>query len=255
MLKYQLQQAEFAAFIRNPDNNTVSDSSLEARRLKVYSDLFFNNIEGFLASSFPVLKTLMTEPQWLAMSRDFIEQYRCQSPYFLQISEEFLSYLEDDNRPCYSTCPELAAFIQELAHYEWLELAVEVSEEEFVMDKGQPITEQSLHLKAHVSPVAVAAAYQWPVHKICADFIPSAAEAEPACLLVYRDRQQEVGFMESNAPTLRLLEILQQADCGSVAVAIERLAAEMQQCPEDLYVFAVQLLNQLHALDIISHFD
>ncbi|NRB38464.1 MAG: putative DNA-binding domain-containing protein [Pseudomonadales bacterium] len=258
MLNYQKQQAEFAAFIRNPDKNTVSDQRIEPRRLKIYSELFFNNIEGFLSSGFPVLKSLMTEAQWLTMARDFFENYQCHSPYFLEISEEFLQYLQDDSRPIYTALPEIKPFMQELAHYEWLELAVDVNEAEFQAENGEALLAENLQVSAVVSELAVVAAYQWPVHKICSDFIPTQPAGQPVCLLVYRNRGDDVEFLESNAATFRLLELLkpQRGDEKmTVAAAIETFAGELQQPLENITAFAVDLLNQLHQLDIISHFE
>ena len=255
MLDYQEKQAEFAAHIRNPDKNKVSDTSIEARRLKVYSELFFNNIESFLSSSFPVLKSLLTESLWLDLCRDFLENFQCQSPYFLEIPEEFLAYLEDAERPIYSQAPNISPFIQALAHYEWLELAVDVSEEVFKHPKGLPLAHDELDKTAVISELVVSAAYQWPVHKISSDFIPDEPNTEPTCLVVYRDRQYEVAFMEANPATLRLLALLSEDAVPAIKVVIQRLADELQQPAENIQPFVVDLLNQLHGLDIISHFE
>ena len=47
-------QTEFTAHIRDPDRQAVPDG-IEDRRMKIYRELFFNNISSLLASNFPAL--------------------------------------------------------------------------------------------------------------------------------------------------------------------------------------------------------
>ena len=85
-------QLQFAAHIRHPEQNPPPPD-IEDRRLAIYRDLFYNNIQSFLASGFPVLKSILEQAHWHSMVRDFIYRHQSHSPYFLKISEEFLSYL------------------------------------------------------------------------------------------------------------------------------------------------------------------
>ncbi|MFP6834742.1 MAG: putative DNA-binding domain-containing protein, partial [Pseudomonadales bacterium] len=110
-------QLDFAAHIRNPDANPRPDG-IEARRMQIYLDLFYNNIEGFLANGFPITKKLLGSALWHQVARDFVDRHASESPYFLEISQEFLTYLELAKRA------DLPDFIIELCHYEWVELAL-----------------------------------------------------------------------------------------------------------------------------------
>ena len=83
---FQQVQYAFAAHIRDPGQNPPPPG-IEDRRLQIYRELFYNNVEGFLSSGFPVLRSLMTNEDWHAMARDFFSRHRCHTPYFLQISE------------------------------------------------------------------------------------------------------------------------------------------------------------------------
>ena len=49
------QQDALAAHIRDPEN-VAAPAGVEERRLKIYRELFFNNVEGLLAGNFPVLR-------------------------------------------------------------------------------------------------------------------------------------------------------------------------------------------------------
>ena len=114
-------QLEMAGFLRDPAGSHPPEG-IEARRLQVYRDLVYRNIEGFISSAFPVLRSLYSDDDWEGLVREFIQTHRCETPLFLRISEEFLAFLSalDPQR--------LRPFEAELAHYEWLELAVDVAE-------------------------------------------------------------------------------------------------------------------------------
>lgn len=68
---FQNVQYQFAAHIRNPQENAAPEG-IEDRRMAIYRDLFFNNVEGFLAGNFPVLKLISSEQYWLRLARDFL---------------------------------------------------------------------------------------------------------------------------------------------------------------------------------------
>ena len=52
-------QYAFAGHIRDPEHMPVPDG-VEPRRMAVYRDLFYNNVENFIANSFPVLRARST---------------------------------------------------------------------------------------------------------------------------------------------------------------------------------------------------
>jgi hypothetical protein len=210
-------QLTFAAHIRNPQVNPAP-ADVEPRRMKIYLDLFYNNIEAFLASGFPVLKKVLRDERWHALVREFIHLHPSESPYFLEISQEFLSFLGD--RPTGVEPP----FLLELAHYEWVELALGVDERELPQTGFDP-TGDLLTGEVVLSPLIWCLAYEWPVHEIGPDHLPSAPPAASTELIVYRQRDDRVRFMRVNAVTLRLVEHLGAGVAG--AAALDRLASEL----------------------------
>ena len=86
MMFFQQVQHAFIAHIKDPDSQPAP-MDIEARRMAIYRDLFFNNVLGFVSSAFPVLKSLYTEPAWQGLVRQFFIKYQCSSPYFLHIAE------------------------------------------------------------------------------------------------------------------------------------------------------------------------
>ena len=246
MYEFQKQQAELAAHIRNPEKNPAP-SDIEERRLKVYTELFFNNIEGFIAGSFPVLKSLHTEEAWLSLARQFVEHHQSHTPYFLEISEEFLKFLDDESLDIHQQFP----FAKELAHYEWMELALDVADEthniESINANGDLLAEKPV-----VSALAWPTVYQWPVHQISQDAIPDAPNETPTCVIVYRDRVEDVAFLEVNPVTLRLIELLDDEVPVTGTGALHTLAQEMGQDDVQAIVqFGAPILEQLRSLGII----
>jgi hypothetical protein len=92
---FQQYQFAFASHIRNPQLNR-RPHGVEARRMKVYNELLYNNLEGFLLACFPVLRKVLGKRKWTRLVRDFFTLHRCQSPFFRQIPDEFIYYLKNE---------------------------------------------------------------------------------------------------------------------------------------------------------------
>jgi hypothetical protein len=186
--------------------------------MQIYLDLVYNNIESFLASGFPVCKQVLGSTLWHQVVRDFVHRHPSESPYFLEVSQEFLTYLDAAKRA------DLPDFVLELCHYEWVELALSVSEEEIPVEGVDPGGDL-LSGRVVVSPLIWMLSYAYQVHQIGSDFQPESPGVDPTLLVVYRRRDDRVKFLEANALTFRLLELL--AECESGAEAIEQLCLEL----------------------------
>ncbi len=241
---FQTVQYQFAAHLRDPDTNPPP-AGVEERRVAVYRNLIYKNIEGFISGGFPVLRSVMTDAEWHKMVRDFIARHTSHSPYFLKISEEFLKYLQNERGMQAADPP----FILELAHYEWVELALDVSPEQF--PAHTPLCDDLLNNIALVSPLAWCLSYQYPVHRIGPGFQPQEPGEQPTFLIVYRTRHDTIEFMESNAITVRLLNIL-EGNRFTGRDALLLLAGEMQHPnPESLLKYGAELLHKLLNCDVI----
>lgn len=243
--KFQQAQQVFISHLRAPALNPAP-ADIEDRRMGIYRDLVYNNIAGFIAGAFPVVKSLLSESCWQVLVRDFIVRHQCKTPYFLEISQEFLAYLSDER----GLCEGDPAFLLELAHYEWVELALDVAEEDLPALRGAELSLMDNHPK--VSPLAWPLAYQFPVHKIGPGFQPRAAEQTPVFLVAYRERTDSVKFMEINSLTYALLGLLHERPELSGRAALETLAAQIQH-PDPLQLMHAGelLLQQLFDAEII----
>lgn len=244
---FQQYQLEFAGHIRNP-RHTPRPSRVPASRMRVYTEIVFNNLEASLATCFPVCKAVLGKRAWHKLIRGFFVHHQSLSPLFRQIPEEFLAYLEDVQ--AFDDVPRLPCYLKGLAHYEWIELAVSATESSIDMTKVD--AEGNLLLNVVVlTPTLRLLAYDYPVHRISPKKKPVAALEEPVYLAVYRDLNDEVRFVEINQLTFRLLSLLQQAENSGEAV-LRSIAEEMQYTqPEKLIEFGLPILQALKAQQLI----
>jgi hypothetical protein len=191
--------------------------------MQIYRDLFFNNICKYLAGNFPVLRKIYGEEAWRRLAREFYDEHRAHTPLFPEIPKEFLRYVQEQRMERAGDPP----FLLELAHYEWVELALSLDTHEFDDLHCDPQGDLMQNIPL-LSPLAWPLAYRFPVHRISPDFQPQSAPEQPTRLLAYRNREDQVKFMEINPVTWLLLEKLQAAEhtgreiLQSVAEAIGR---------------------------------
>lgn len=225
---FKKHQYEFTAHIRDPKKNAMPDG-IEDRRMSIYRELLYNNIEGFIASGFPILREIYSDENWHKMVRDFFANHQSKSPYFLEISQEFIAYLQNERQ----LDKDDPAGLVELAHYEWVELALHVSDENINMENidanGDLLTQRPAF-----SPLAWPLVYQYPVHTMGPGNLPEEAPEQPSYLVVYRNRKDKVNFLEINPVTARLIDLLQENESYSGFDAIEHIAKEMNHPNPDI---------------------
>lgn len=216
-------QRRFAAHLRDPAGAPAPEG-IEDRRLQIYRELFFNNVAGLLAGTFPVLHEILGAERWGRLARDFYRDHCCHTPLFLEIPREFLDYLGEERE----ARPDDPPFLYELAHYEWVELALAVDEQDLAIVNADPAGDLLAGVPV-LSPLAWPLAYRFPVHRLAPQHQPAEAPAEPSFYVARRDRRDQVGFIQVNAVTLRLVERLQQHAELTGAAQLEALADELPQ--------------------------
>ncbi|KGQ19793.1 hypothetical protein LF41_2295 [Lysobacter dokdonensis DS-58] len=234
------QQMTFAAHLRDPEN-AAAPSDIEDRRLKIYRDLLFNSLHGLLSSNFPVIRKTLGDGAWRALERAFFADHRAQTQLFTEVGNEFATWL--------SSSPRDPAWLHELAHYEYAELALSIS------DAALPPHDPDGHLLDGIpvaSPFAWPLAYAWPVHRIGPDFQPDAPPAEPTLLLLRRDPAGDVHFSILSPLTFRLLQLIDSNASDTGRTLLQRLAAEAAAPDPDAFLSeGAATLQALKADDVL----
>ncbi|MDH5190984.1 MAG: putative DNA-binding domain-containing protein [Gammaproteobacteria bacterium] len=225
------RQLEFAAHIRNPDVNPAP-ADVDEKRMAAYRELFYNNIDDQLGNAFPVIKSILSEQHWDEIVRDFYHVHESHTPLFSEIPQEFISYLEhernNDNDP---------PFLLELAHYEWVELALAILDEKPDLNKININGDLFSDIPV-LSPAAWPLSYHWPVHQLSAENQPETLPEHPSLLVVYRDDQDEIHFMEINTVTARLLALIKENTEFTGKQLLAQISDEMQYPDPDSLIDA-----------------
>ncbi|MDX5333207.1 MAG: putative DNA-binding domain-containing protein [Gammaproteobacteria bacterium] len=242
-------QYRFTAHLRDPAHQPAP-AGIEERRLAVYRELLYNNTRSFIDSGFPVLRAVYAAQgrsgDWDRLTRDFFARHRARTPYFLAIGREFLDYLQHEHTPQADDPP----FLRELAHYEWVELALSVSDAETDLTGIDAQGDLASGIPV-LSPLAWPLTYVWPVQRIGPAHIPAEAPDSPTQLLVYRDAEDLVHFVELNAVSARLLSLVgENSGEGNAAVSgrglLEQIADELgHPKPETVIQGGLALLEDL----------
>jgi hypothetical protein len=237
---WQVYQRDFTQFIRDP-KHAKKPHKASAQRMRLYAELLFNNVEGAVSACFPVLSKLIGVRKWRRLIREFYATHPCQTPHFRQLPDEFMQFLQSE----WTTQPDYPAFTLELAHYEWIELVLMVSNQDELMPPCDAHGDLMTHIPL-LNPVMANLSYRYPVHKLSQRYRPVTPPDTPTHLLVYRNQDDEVRFNVQNAVTARLIDILSAHQLTGMQ-ALSQLANEIQHPDLDsLLQFGAALLTDLH---------
>lgn len=212
-------QRQFAAHLRDPTQPPPPD--VPVRRMTLYAELAIANIRGLVTPNFPVLRRLYDDDGWESLLRGFMREHRCRTPLFTQFPAEFVAYLQQ--RTALALEPP---YVAELAHYEWMESALRLSDVADVrgdVDPDGDLLAGSPVLSALAWPVS----YRFPVHRIAPDFRPDVAPPVPTWLLLHRDDGDDVRFIEINAVSARLLQLVGECTGQCGAELLRQIATEI----------------------------
>ncbi len=243
-MSFREVQSSFIDYIRDPGRPLPVDT--DARRMKVYRELFFNNVEGFVSNGFPVLRSLYGDEQWQALVQQFFVTHDCQTPIFVEIAGEFLQFLITEYQPQDTDPP----FLLELAHYEYLELQVAVAKESGNHQTLELINQDDLLL---LSDCARVAQYAFEVQHISAEYQPDEPASRPQCFCVYRDEEDEVQFLALAPLTAQVLSMLHQSEGMTLDSIIEWCKSTFPQLEDSAIEQGIlPLLTQMAQKGIIQ---
>lgn len=242
------KQYAFAAHIRDPEN-VPAPEGIESRRMAIYRKLFFNNLYNLLGTFFPVMRKIHDDQQWRRFVRGFMQHHQAETPYFLQLPQEFLAYLQSSFTPADDDYP----FLLELAHYEYAELELAVTEQENDLQGVDPNGDLLAGIPVK-SALSWSYAYRYAVHRISPTYLPEEPEAQPVYLALYRGKDDSVGFLELNAVTAALLDAIEfNTENKSGEELLRALAAKINYPDADaLVAHGADALREMRELEILT---
>ena len=243
MSELRQQLDALAAHVRDPGAHP-GPPGIEARRLKIYSDLVFNNLDALLAGNVPVIRKTLGDADWRSLVRAFLSRHHSHTPLFTELGREFIAFLESD-----AGIDPARPWLAELAHYEWAELGLQLSEAlapphdpDGDLFDGVPL----------LSPLAWPLAYLWPVHRIGPDFQPTEPPPEPTLVLLRREADGRIHFSQLSPLLYRLLELIGTNTQRSGRDLLRELADEAGQDNFDDFLHAAMpMIERLHAEGVL----
>lgn len=244
---FQDKQYALAAHIRDPQS-APAPAGVEERRIAIYRELFFNNLRSLLGKFFPVLRKVHDVEDWNRFIRQFMQKHRAKTPYFLELPQEFLAFLENEYEPQ----PDDYPFLLELAHYEYVELALSISTATNDFADIDPDGDLLAGVPVK-SELAWSYAYHYPVHRIAPDFLPDVPLQQPLYIAVYRRSDDKVAFLELNAVTAKLLAAIEgNASARTGAALLRDIAAEIGYDDTDAFLqHGAAALEEMRELEIL----
>ena len=231
MLDFQHYQLAFTAHIRDPSANK-KPARVQNTRMAIYREIVFNNIFSSVSACFPVCKSMMGARAWRKLVRAFFAHHQATSPIFREIPQQFLQYID--------TKIDLPIYFQSLAHYEWVELAV-------ASLQTNPIkiskTTDLLNEKPILTPAHMLLSYDYAVQSISKRHLPKGTEQ--TYLLVFRNAEDKVKFIELNPITFQLLNLIKTNQLTG-RQALTMLAEEIAHPDVDAIItFGAEILTDL----------
>lgn len=205
---FQSLQTALTNHLRNPTENPYRPKhglEIEPRRLTIYQDLFYNNLESFFSGLFPVCKQLIGQACWDTLIHEYLANHQAKTPLFHELGQEFLSFLNSEQEISSATRDRLPDYFNELAHYEWVELALSISPKHGIdLSEETQLTAQTQTAETSFSTdwliqrsdLAWPLSYSWPVADIAPEAEPDAHQQidNGYTYLVFRNADGKVEF-------------------------------------------------------------
>ena len=241
------QQSNMGLYLRDPEH-CAPPVEMDPKRAQVYRDLVFANLSTLISGTFPVLVQILGDKRWRALVRIFLRDYRAHTPKFGEIAEEFVEFLASQ--------PEALAegswppFLVELAHYEWVEMALQQSEAEPLPPGDADLL---LDRPLQISPLAWPLAYAWPVQLVGPDYQPDEAPEQPTLLLVRRAEDWSVKFSALTPLAWRLLQRIDEFPGLDGRAQLQGLAQEAGASgSQEFFDNGLALLRQMQGEQVVD---
>ena len=198
-IKLKKYQNDFSLFIRENANKKYQPDYLPQKNLHIYAQLIFNNINSSLKACFPICYSISKKNYWEVLVRKFMKEYKCENQMFKDIPEQFLQWL--NNQTHKSEIKKLIpVFFIELAHYEWIEMAISIAPDnntEYKIIENLKTQNNYPWLSTNfvLSDAWTIVDYYYDVHLINKKYQPKIKKEQANYFLIFRDKNAQVKFI------------------------------------------------------------
>jgi uncharacterized protein len=235
------RQAQFALarHLRDPLSAPLPEGVNEADA-NACSQEMVDHLCDILAPAFPVTHALLGDDMWSLTVRLFLKDASCHVPWATAVQRAFVTHV------CASAeMYQLPAWLQDLAHFEWLQSAVSTTP---VTWPAFNAAGDTMHHAVVLNPTHVEAAYEWPVHGIDTDHKPDDMQSTHVSML--RDQQDELHVLESSVFRGQLIDLLREGQTGEQAFMVLAMWLSHPE-PEAFVREGAQVMAQLQREGVV----
>lgn len=230
---FRAVQRAFTAHLRDRRANP-RPADVPAARMAVYRELLLANFETALGNCYPVLRSLLDAATWDGLVQAFFARHRCRSPLYRELAGEFREWLQG---PQHDGLRVRLPFLDELVHYEWIEMALDTDPRAVPSEGIDPAGDLLAGIPV-LNPLAWLLHYRYPVPRIGPAFRPGAPQTEPVQLVIHRRHDHSIGFLEVNPLVAALVGRLETNSGRSGRELLTELAGGYPQLTLDAFLAA-----------------
>lgn len=244
MPAFQDYQADFTAHLRQPAQH-APPRGVDRKRMRIYTEIVFNQFSTSLQACFPVLRSILGKRIFQHLARQCFSGQTFANPLFQDIPARFVDFLSTHQ------AADLPPYTTELAHYEWIELALsrELAEAPLPAAAQKALAPGLAH-RVSLTAVHRLLHYAFPVHQLSRKqrHLPAA----DTYLLVYRTPDFQIRFIQLNVITYQLLQQIRLHPATAEQHLLE-LSQHLPDLPrETLLQFGIETLQTLAAAQAID---
>jgi len=244
MPAFHAYQAAFTAHLRQPALH-AKPAGVDAKRMRVYREIVFNNFYASVSACFPVLRDILGKRRFSKLVRQCFAAQPFNSPLFKDIPGCFVSFLRTH------TPADYPAYTAQLAHYEWIELVLSQQVTTPPAFAAAAATASTLlHRVVQLCEAHQLLHYDYAVHQLSKKH--SLVETIPTFLLVYRTPEFKIRFIQLNAMTYQLLQQL-QTQAATAQQHLLQLAQKIPHFPtEAVITFGLETLFSFYQQQAVT---
>ena len=232
-------QKAFTQAIRNP-KQMESVPGISADKLKVYQNLFYNNVSDTLDNAFPIINKILPAQLWTKLKKRFFREHHSHTPEFPRFPYEFVCWL--DNKEHHED--EEPDFLVQLALWEWTEIDVLMDNSDISKQVDSEV--DFLKHKPVVNPSIRLFSFDYPVHQISTTFLPHQKLPQAIYLVAYRNSEHQVKYEEMSAASAILMNNLIESGHQTGQQQIEHLSSYFTDLSqEQLTLFVLEFLQTM----------
>lgn len=233
------RESSLVEFVLAPEqvDRTGGRDPLESPGFLIYRNLIRARFVGALSTSLPLTCSILGE-RLTPLVVAFLADGGSSSLSLSGVCRDFVR-----SRPWTSELPD---WLEELAEHELLKIKIAAAPEIFVRFPLEvtPSTRLSLH------PACVLVRRAFPVHRLTVSSLQRTLEKENIWVLGYRDKDDEVRFLELSNFGVAVLRALDDGAC--LVVASQRVLAEQTNGPSDAALAELaHFLNELSIRELL----